>query len=166
MGKDEWLTPPWILARLGQFDLDPCAPIVRPWPTARHHFTIDDNGLAREWHGRVWMNPPFGTKAQHWMARMAGHGDGIAMIPARTETAMFFNSVWPHADAVLFMRGRPTYHHVDGSPAPWDCGAPMCLIAYGLLNAAALAASGLGHLVPNLGRIPRSELKPGLELAL
>ena len=30
-GKNEWLTPPHILRRLGPFDLDPCAPINRPW---------------------------------------------------------------------------------------------------------------------------------------
>lgn len=29
MTKDEWLTPPSILMALGQFDLDPCSPIVR-----------------------------------------------------------------------------------------------------------------------------------------
>jgi hypothetical protein len=30
MKNDEWLTPPEILAKLGEFDLDPCAPVVRP----------------------------------------------------------------------------------------------------------------------------------------
>jgi len=28
--KDEWLTPPYIIKALGEFDLDPCAPINRP----------------------------------------------------------------------------------------------------------------------------------------
>lgn len=51
MGKDEWLTPPDILKALGPFDLDPCAPINPPWPMAANHFTILDNGLAREWGG-------------------------------------------------------------------------------------------------------------------
>lgn len=36
-GKNEWLTPPHILRRLGPFDLAPCAPINRPWNTAEHH---------------------------------------------------------------------------------------------------------------------------------
>ena len=38
-GHDEWLTPPNILLALGAFDLDPCAPIVRPWDTAALHYT-------------------------------------------------------------------------------------------------------------------------------
>ena len=32
-GKDEWLTPPEIIKSLGEFDLDPCSPINRPWAT-------------------------------------------------------------------------------------------------------------------------------------
>lgn len=32
-GKDEWLTPPAIIKALGEFDLDPCAPVgwQTPW---------------------------------------------------------------------------------------------------------------------------------------
>lgn len=96
MKTDEWLTPPDILARLGMFDLDPCAPVLarRPWSIAAHHFTVEDDGLSCEWHGRVWMNPPFGREAVKWMRRMKRHGNGIALIPARTETAMFYETVW------------------------------------------------------------------------
>ena len=52
MQKDEWLTPPEIIKALGPFDLDPCAPVVRPWDTAKIHYTTTDNGLQREWRGR------------------------------------------------------------------------------------------------------------------
>lgn len=44
-GKNEWLTPPELLAKLGDFDLDPCSPINRPWPTAANHYTIEDDGI-------------------------------------------------------------------------------------------------------------------------
>ena len=53
MQNDEWLTPPEIVRACGQFDLDPCAPIVRPWDTAARHFTVEDDGLAQSWDGRV-----------------------------------------------------------------------------------------------------------------
>lgn len=61
MGKDEWLTPPEIIRSLGEFDLDPCSPINRPWDTALNHYTIIDNGLKQQWYGRVWCNPPLWT---------------------------------------------------------------------------------------------------------
>lgn len=138
--KDEWLTPPHVLAALGKFDLDPCAPVNRPWSKADRHFTIQDNGLALLWHGRVWCNPPYGLSAAQWLERLAAHGDGIALVFARTETRMFFDHVWPKASGLLFLEGRLHFHHVDGSRAPANSGAPSVLIAYGESNAEALRA--------------------------
>lgn len=147
MKNDEWLTPPEIIKALGEFDLDPCAPVRRPWPTAFRHFTIHDDGLSLEWHGRVWCNPPFGREAIYWLRRCARHRNAIALIPARTETAMFYETVWGVADAVLFIRGRPHFHYVDGRRASANSGAPICLVAYGTDNADALRQSNLGHVV-------------------
>jgi len=150
MGNDEWLTPPEIVASLDVFDLDPCSPVIRPWHTARHHLTVDDDGLSAEWDGRVWLNPPFGREAVKWLRKLVQHGNGIALIPARTETAMFYECVWGAADAVLFMKGRPHFHYVDGRRAPANSGAPICLIAYGVANVSALQRSGLGIVLPVL----------------
>ena len=147
MKHDEWLTPPEILRTLGQFDLDPCAPIMRPWDTAAKHLNVNDDGLSHQWHGRVWCNPPFGREAAKWLNRMALHGNGIALVPARTETAMFYACVWGVADAVLFIKGRPHFHHPSGERAAFNSGAPICLIAYGKHNSDLLRASGLGHVV-------------------
>lgn len=147
MKNDEWLTPPEILSALGDFDLDPCAPVSRPWDTASKHYTVEDNGLAQPWEGRVWLNPPFGREAVKWLRRMRDHGNGIALVPARTETAMFYECVWGHASAVLFLKGRPHFHYVDGRRAPFNSGAPISLIAYGSGNIDSLRASGLGFVV-------------------
>lgn len=152
MGKDEWLTPPWLLERLGEFDLDPCSPIVRPWDTAKRHYSVRDNGLTQPWSGRVWLNPPYGLEAARWLQRLADHGDGIALIFARTETEMFFAQVWDRADALLFLRGRLYFHHVDGRRADANGGAPSVLIAYGQRNVDCLhAAAELGAYVPLRG---------------
>lgn len=147
MKNDEWLTPRSILAPLGDFALDPCAPTVRPWPTAITHYTKEDDGLSLPWSGRVWLNPPFGLEARLWLKKMADHGNGIALIPARTETAMFFDSVWKGADAVCFLKGRPHFCYADGTPAKFNSGAPICLVAYGLENARVLTDCGLGYTV-------------------
>lgn len=147
MKNDEWLTPPEILMKLGLFDLDPCAPITRPWDTAKNHFSIADNGLTQPWFGRVWLNPPFGREAVKWLRKLVRHGDGVALIAARTETTMFYECVWNVADAVCFMRGRPHFHYVDGTRAKANSGAPICLVAYGGANVMALSRSGLGKVV-------------------
>lgn len=135
MLKDEWLTPPDIIKALGPFDLDPCAPIARPWNTAKEHYTIQDDGLSKDWSfQRVWCNPPYGLEAAKWLSKLAEHGNGIALIFARTETKMFFDYVWYNADALLFIEGRLYFHHVNGMRAKANAGAPSVLIAYGIEN--------------------------------
>lgn len=131
MLNDEWLTPQYITDQLGPFDLDPCAPIVRPWETAKNYFTVNDNGLLQEWNGFVWCNPPYGKHTADWLDRMAFHDNGIALIFARTETEMFFKYVWNMADSVRFIEGRLFFHYVDGTRAKANAGAPSVLIAYG-----------------------------------
>jgi hypothetical protein len=141
--KDEWLTPPEIIEKLGQFDLDPCSPINRPWSTAKTHYTINDDGLDLPWFGRVWCNPPYGLEAAKWLDKLASHGNGIALIFARTETQMFFDHVWAKAHAILFLKGRLYFHHVDGSRASANAGAPSVLIAYGKDNIDCLATNNI-----------------------
>lgn len=143
MQNDEWLTPPHILQALGQFDLDPCAPILRPWSTANKHFTIENDGLKQDWNGRVWCNPPYGLKAVKWLNKLAEHGNGIALIFARTETKMFFDHVWNKADALLFIEGRLFFHRVSGEAAKANAGAPSVLVAYGSQNVETLKHCGI-----------------------
>lgn len=140
---DEWLTPPNLLEKLGPFDLDPCSPVDRPWPTAARHYSILDDGLSYKWTGRVWLNPPYGPKAAHWLKRLRIHGNGIALIFARTETHFFQDEVFAHAHAILFLRGRLTFYSVEGQRAKFNGGAPSVLIAYGSDNAESLKRSGI-----------------------
>lgn len=151
-GTDEWLTPPSLIAALGQFDLDPCSPINRPWPTARKHFTIEDDGLRQQWEGRVWMNPPY-AHAGKWLHKLAEHGTGTAFVFARTETRAWHDHVWPHATGLFFLRGRVAFHYSDGRQAKSPAAAPSVFISYGIADAEALRRSGLdGRFVDLRGR--------------
>jgi len=130
---DVWLTPPAILDALGPFDLDPCAAVGQPRRSADAQYTIVDDGLSMPWAGFVWCNPPFGPEAAAWLSRLAGHGNGIGLVPARTETRWFVANVWERADVVLFLHGRPHFHHPDGTRGRLNSGAPICLPGYGPL---------------------------------
>lgn len=143
MLKSEWITPPDIIRALAPFDLDPCAPVERHWDTAAQHFTIEDDGLSQAWSGRVWLNPPYGPHTGTWLERLARHGDGIALIFARTETENWFRFIWGVAQGVLFLRGRLNFFHSAGNQARKNAGAPSALVAYGADNAARLRLCGL-----------------------
>lgn len=151
MGTDIWLTPKHILDALGQFDLDPCsAPDPHLWPTAAEHYTLPTDGLTEPWHGRVWLNPPYGMQAWKWLDRLAAHGQGTALIFARTETAGFVEQVWGKASGILFLHGRLHFHYPNGERAKANSGAPSCLVAYGDDDVDRLAKCGLQGTVVRL----------------
>ena len=146
-----WLTPPNITAALGDFDLDPCA--APDWPTAERHIILPEDGLTADWSGRVWLNPPYGKEAWVWLSKLADHGQGTALVFARTETAGFVSEVWGKASAILFLHGRLHFHYPDGRRAPANSGAPSCLVAYGDEDASILSGAEIaGTFLPlNLG---------------
>lgn len=163
-----WLTPPAIIPALGgweSFDLDPCAaPAPRPWPTAQQmNAESDADGLAIDWDGRVWLNPPYSNaELERWLRKMAEHDHGTALIFARTETEAFRRQVWERAAGLLFIAGRLHFHHADGRRASHNGGAPSVLCAYGQDDLDRLAASAIdGTLVPL--RFARFALVAGLD---
>ena len=147
---DSWITPKWLIDRLGPFDLDPCAATPQPWPCAKECYTEFDDGLLLPWHGFVWCNPPYGNAIGAWLNRNSLHNNSIALVFARTETQAFFDAVWRHASALLFLRGRLTFYYPDGSMPRngANSGGPSVLIAYGEEGRARLSANrDLGALV-------------------
>ena len=79
--SDEWYTPPSIFESLGPFDLDPCAPVKPLWKIAKVNYSKLDDGLSHEWHGRVWLNPPYSHPLiERFVKKMAQHGNGLSLI--------------------------------------------------------------------------------------
>lgn len=71
-----WLTPRLVLnlavATLGAIDLDPCSNShEHPRVPAATHYTAADDGLMRPWHGRVFLNPPYGRTIGDWVDKLA-----------------------------------------------------------------------------------------------
>lgn len=80
--SDERYTPRWVFQGLGlAFDLDPASPLGGgDFVPARKKLTIEDDGLAHDWHGMVWLNPPF-SSATAWADRFNCHGNGVFLGP-------------------------------------------------------------------------------------
>lgn len=147
--NDVWLTPKYIIESLGEFDLDPCylPPEIRPWETAKNTYYLPTDGLSKEWEGRVWCNPPYGKETFKWIEKLSKHGDGIALIFARTETIGFHEQIWGKADAVFFFKGRLRFY-TDKGQQGGTANAPSCLVIFGDNNIEAVKNSKLkGKLV-------------------
>ena len=127
--SQDHITPRWLIDVLGPFDLDPAAADPRPWDCAAVSWTT--NGLGRAWFGLVWLNPPFDRyQVGGWVARLAQHGNGIALLHARTEVG-WFEPIWQSAAAILFLADRLKFCRLDGSEQPANSGAPPILAAFG-----------------------------------
>ncbi len=100
--SEEWLSPKEILDSvetvLGRIDLDPCAErrdAAGANVPARARYTRQDDGLSKEWSGRVFMNPPYGSMISGFVEKLItswteGNVEGaIALVPARTDTIWF-----------------------------------------------------------------------------
>lgn len=121
----EWYTPHHIIDRVirvfGCIDLDPCSNSNDPDEAnvpALNYWTISDNGLAQPWHGKVYMNPPYGDEIAGWVGRLIGAketneiDEGIALLPARTDTA-WFQPLFTYT--ACWIRGRLKFSGAENS---------------------------------------------------
>lgn len=139
-----WHTPPSLFHAIervvGTFDLDPCAPDDGAGPVvARMKFCAAEDGLIREWWGKVFMNPPYGPTIRLWTEKAksaAGTGcQVVGLLPARTDTLWWHRDVMGIAN-IIFLKGRLAFG--DGKkPAPF----PSALVLWGFDESVALAVA-------------------------
>jgi len=75
--SSEWFTPPMYIAAarhvMAGIDLDPAScEAAQVIVKAAQYFTRADDGLAHDWHGTVWLNPPYSDyrgQANAWVRK-------------------------------------------------------------------------------------------------
>lgn len=131
---DEWYTPKEIIDSLGEFDLDPCAPVNPLWPTAKNMYNKNNDGLNQNWVGRVWLNPPYSKPLiELFCKKMANHGNGIALLFNRMDSGLFQDVILKSATSMKILRKRIRFYRQDGTQG----GSPGCgsvLFAFGEEN--------------------------------
>lgn len=146
-GSIEWYTPRWVFDRLATtFDLDPCSPLAGPNPAvpATRFYTAREDGLSQPWAGRVWLNPPYGDETAKWVGKLAQHGNGLALVFARTDTR-WCQAAMRQATAVCFVAGRIGFMSGDETRTTVSApAAPSMLLAYGPFCADLLVRADLG----------------------
>lgn len=121
--SDEWGTPQSLFDELNQefrFTIDVCA--LPHNAKCDRFYSPDDDGLAQEWQGICWMNPPYGRSISEWVCkayRESQRGSTIVcLLPARTDTAWFHNYVLGKAE-IRWIRGRLSFNDGEGkAPFP------------------------------------------------
>lgn len=140
---DEWYTPKELITSLGEFDLDPCAPVEPLWPTAKVMFNKNDDGLKQQWNGRVWLNPPYSRPLiENFLRRMAEHNNGMVLLFNRLDSAMMQDVVLKKASAMKFLRKRVRFYRPDGTQGD-SPGCGSVLFVFGEENAKVLKENRL-----------------------
>jgi hypothetical protein len=124
--SNEWYTPaPYVdAARLlmGGIDLDPASsPIANQAVKAARFYTIDDDGLAQEWFGRVFLNPPYGiedgdSNQARWSRRLieeyrAGNVTEAVLLVNAVPGNIWFAPLWDYP--ICFVGRRIRFYNED-----------------------------------------------------
>lgn len=127
-GENEWYTPPEYIEKakavLGEIDLDPASSeAAQAVVGAAAFFGKEADGLANEWHGRIWLNPPYAQPLiADFMAKLvdeywAGHiQEALALTHNYTDTSWFQDTA-KAASAICLTRGRIRFVSPDGTLA-------------------------------------------------
>lgn len=131
----EWETPRDLFDVLNDefgFTLDPCATSQNA--KCNKFFTIEDNGLHKDWSKDVvFMNPPYGKEIPRWVEKAYNEAlcgaTVVCLIPARTDTSYWHKYIML-ADEIRFISGRVKFtnpFHRKPMAAPF----PSCIVVFG-----------------------------------
>ena len=113
---------------IGDIDLDPASTeAANKIVGATKFYDKENDGLSKEWSGRVWMNPPYASElVKQFASKFAGHiisGEitaGVVLVNNSTDSQWFRELIDCGASAILFVTGRVKFLDPQGNP-----GAPL-----------------------------------------
>jgi phage N-6-adenine-methyltransferase len=124
-GNFEWYTPAEYVERarrvLGVIDLDPASSaLAQETVRATRYFTKEDDGLGQEWHGRVWLNPPYNQPViEQFIDKLveetvAGRTTQAILLTHNSSDTAWFHKAAISAAAFCFTRGRIAFVDTEG----------------------------------------------------
>jgi len=126
---DEYYTPSKYIEAvrqvLGGIDLDPAScELAQKTVRAKAYYTKADDGLSRQWSGRVFLNPPYGTTGGQsnqgiWAQRLigehqAGNVTAAILLVKAALGYQWFENIWRDWP-VCFARERLSFGMPDGT---------------------------------------------------
>ena len=130
--KHTWETPQDLFDKLNEifnFNLDSCA--ETDTTKCLNFYTKEDDALTKDWKGVVWCNPPYGREQTKFVlkvyeASVKHNSTVVVLIPARPDTKLWQNIIFPNANQICFIKGRLKFGGAKES-APF----PSALVVFG-----------------------------------
>lgn len=132
---DQWSTPVSLIEAaievMGGIDVDPATnEFARTRIPAGISYTIEDDGLKKEWMGRVWLNPPYSRGLMRLFigkllreVEVGNVREAVILTHNNTDTGWWHDLVGV-CSSVCFTRGRICFERPDGvgmNPTQGQC---------------------------------------------
>lgn len=128
--SNEWFTPSQYVEKarelMGSIDVDPASNAYANEKVvqAKIYYDIQTNGLDKLWHGRVWLNPPYGrdeggSNQETWSRRLIEQyeagitKEAVLLVNANTE-AKWFQPLYNYL--ICFTNHRIRFYNTEGTP--------------------------------------------------
>ena len=114
-GNEEWYTPKKYIdmARevLGRIDIDPASnSFANQIVQATTYYTKEDDGLTKEWRGKMWLNPPYSSIIAEFINKTCNSDvEAIVLTNNSTDTKWFAQGA-NNCDAICFTYGRINFY--------------------------------------------------------
>ena len=133
--KHTWETPQDFFDKLNDaygFTLDACA--EDGTAKVSNYFTVEDDALTQDWKGTVWCNPPYGKEQVKFINKALSESKKhestiVLLIPARPDTKVWQDVIFPNASKICFVRGRLKFGNAKHG-APFPCA----LVVFGRVS--------------------------------
>ena len=133
--KHTWETPQDFFDKLNtvySFTLDACA--ENETAKVSNYFTVEDDALTQDWKGVVWCNPPYGKEQVKFINKALSESKKhnstvVLLIPARPDTKVWQDIIFPNASKICFVRGRLKFGNASEN-APFPCA----LVVFGRVS--------------------------------
>ena len=130
--KHTWETPQDFFDKLNAvygFTLDACA--EDETAKVSNYFTVEDDALTQDWKGIVWCNPPYGKEQVEFIKKALNESKKhdstvVLLIPARPDTKVWQDIIFPNASQICFVRGRLKF-----GCAKYNAPFPCALVVFG-----------------------------------
>lgn len=124
--SNEWYTPSHIIesarAVMGGIDLDPAScELANRTVKSASYYSKDVDGLYHPWHGRVWLNPPYGRVASVFVNQLLSYKtlgyveQAVLILNQNSMSSLWFDPIYASFDAMSVTRGRLSFTSRDGS---------------------------------------------------
>jgi ParB family transcriptional regulator, chromosome partitioning protein len=115
--QSEWYTPRFVIDKvrevLGKIDLDPAScPEANKVVRAKSIFTEENSGLAKDLHGRIFLNPPYQTKlikvfVSHLLHQLQlGNTKEAIILTHNCTDSRWFHDLASSSAAICLVKGR------------------------------------------------------------